>query len=160
MRRSEPAGESGDSQVGCAPKEVHRAALADEARAECFEDTVALQKHPPEAVGVLWVVGGVSFVLIEWNGVRDLVGFAINLHLEIELGHFFSEPPVKNCDGLWLEWKTRGAAVIGLDLELVRDEIEVDLERSHAVRNRTRREAPRRQVQSHVPGMIRPRRLR
>ena len=64
MGRGEPAGESRDGQVGSAPKKVHRAALADETRAECFENTVALQKHPPEAVGVLRVVGGVGFVLI------------------------------------------------------------------------------------------------
>jgi hypothetical protein len=78
----------------------------------------------------------VSFVLIETDGVRDLVGFGVNLHLEIELFHFFPEPPVENCYGLGLEWKTTGGAVVALDLELVRDKVEVNLKRSGAESNR------------------------
>ena len=130
------------AKSGAPQKKCTGAALADEARAECFENTIALQKHPPKAVGVLRVICSVSFVLIESNRFRHFVGFWVNLHHEIELFHFFSEPPVKSRDGLRSEWKTRGAAVIALDLELVSDKVEVDLKRSRDLWNRAGGETP------------------
>ncbi len=119
-----------------------------------------MQKHAPEAIGVLRVVGRVSFVLIERNRVRDLVGFEVDLHFEIELLHFLLESPVKNRDGLRFERKTSGGAVVALDLERVRNKVEVDLKSPRAVRNRAGGEPRWRYVQCDVPGMIRPRRLR
>src|SRR5262249_8852829 len=80
MLWSGPAGKSRDGQVWGAPKEMHRTALADEARAKDFKNAIALQKHTPKTIGVFTIVGSVSFIPIERYGIGDLVGFGIDLH--------------------------------------------------------------------------------
>src|SRR5437016_13431383 len=103
MFRRPPPGEPSDSQVGSAPEIMHRAALADKARTKFFKDTIRLHEHSPEAVCIHWVVCSVGFVLIERDWIRDLVGFLIDVHMEIQLRHFILKSPVKCRDKLRLQ---------------------------------------------------------
>ena len=66
--RSAPARKARDGQVEAAPEEVDRAALAEEAAAEHFEDAVGADEDPPEGGGGRGVVAGVDGVVCS-NGI-------------------------------------------------------------------------------------------
>jgi hypothetical protein len=139
---------------------MHRAALADKARAKFFEDTIRLHEHPPKPVGILRVVRVMSFILIEGDGIGNLVGLLIDVYLNIELPHFVLKLPVERCDRLGLQGKPGEAAVAGLKLYLMTDEVKVDLKRPVSLRNGAGGKTPGRNVQGHVPRMIDPWTLR
>ena len=64
---------------------MHRAALANEAGAELFEDPVRLHEHAPEALRVVRIVGGVAAVCTETHRAGDLAWQLIDAHLDAEL---------------------------------------------------------------------------
>jgi hypothetical protein len=136
MLRRRPSREARDREVGRAPEEMDRAALADEAPAEVLHDPVGLREDAPVAIDRVGRVRRVDSVLIETDRVCHLVGLPIDVHVQVQLAHFFAKAAVERRDGLWLQRKAPPAAVARLDDELVRDEVEVDLEGSDPVGNR------------------------
>src|SRR6185437_3707119 len=65
-------GEAGDRQVEAAPKEMHRANLAEKLPSESGEDPIHLDQDPPELRHVFRVVGGVRSVMLEGDGIGYL----------------------------------------------------------------------------------------
>src|SRR5262249_9461137 len=120
--------EARHGEVEAAPEEVDGAALADEAGAERLHDPVGLDEHAPEALGVFGVVGRVSSVLRERDGGVDLVGARVDVDLEVELPKGLHHGIVEGGDRARLESDRAARALARLDEELVRDEVEVDLE--------------------------------
>ena len=63
---------------------MHRARLAEEARAERLEHAVALQQRSPEALRLRGVVGGVGLILGERDGIGNLDRHRPDVHVDAE----------------------------------------------------------------------------
>jgi len=88
VQRRGPAGKPRHREIEAAPEEMHRAALADEARAELPEHAVALHQRPPEAVrGVRFVVAQ-HRVLRERRRVRQFIRMDVDFHRDAEPREF------------------------------------------------------------------------
>src|SRR5215471_12317082 len=96
MLGSSSPGETGDSQIGSAPEEMYRAALADEARPKLFEDAVCLDQDSPEPVRIVGVICCVRVVSVEPYGIGNLVGFLVDLHVQAKPTHLFCQAFVKH----------------------------------------------------------------
>src|SRR6185437_2887016 len=64
---SAPAREARYGEIEAAPEEMHRAALADEARAELAEHAVERDQDAPEAFGIDAIVARMDGVALERN---------------------------------------------------------------------------------------------
>src|SRR5262249_48851608 len=84
MLGSSPPGETSDCQIGGTPEKVHRTALTDEVRAKLFKDAVCLDQDSPEPVRVLRIVCCVRFVSVEPDGIGNLIGFLVDLHVQLK----------------------------------------------------------------------------
>ena len=135
------------------------AALADETGTERLQHAVRLDEHAPEALGVLRVIGRMRAVLGERDGRIDLVGSRVDVDLQVELPEGLHHGVVERGDRACLEPDRATGALARLDEELVRDEVEVDLEGPCPVRDRRRGEPARRHVEGDVPRVIDPRGL-
>jgi hypothetical protein len=156
MRGSRAAGEPGDREVGGAPEQMHRAALTDEAGAELLEHPVGLDEDLPEPVGVLAVVGPVRFVLLEGDGILDLVGLRVDLDRQAERRELRHQPAVERRHRLRLERERRGAAAARLHHQAVVDEVEIDLKALGAVRDRRGGQPAGGDVVRGMPGVVDP----
>src|SRR5215475_13496611 len=159
MLGSSPPGETSDGQIGGAPEKMHRTALTDEARAKLFEDAVCLDQNSPEPVRVLRIVCCVRFVLVEWYGIGNLIGFLVNLHVQPKPLHLFRQAFVKHRHRLRLKRNCTNPAVAGLDSQLMTDEVEIDLEGPSIIGNRRSGKPSGCNVKRHVPRVINPRTL-
>ena len=74
-------------QIEAAPGEMDRADLAQKTRSKHGQDTVRLDKQPPEAVGGLGVIGGMSMILLEADRILDLARHGPDPHVETERAH-------------------------------------------------------------------------
>ena len=63
---------------------MHRAGLADEARAEDLEHFVHGNQGAPEAAGIFLVILGMHAVLVEGDRVRHLDRHVPDLHVNLE----------------------------------------------------------------------------
>ena len=129
------SGEPGDRQIQCAPEEVHRTDLADEAGPEHLEDAVHLHQCEPEPVHLVAVVGHVQLIGVEGNRALDLDRHRPDLggqsqpvehahHLAVEIG-----------DRAWAQGHCPPIPAGGGDDQLVVDEVEVDRKPFVGVRN-------------------------
>src|SRR5688572_17883898 len=160
MWRGHSPRESGDGEIRGTPKEVDGAALANESAAENLENAIRLHEHAPEAVHRIAVVGLVGAIAFERNRILQLVGAAVNLDRYVQPRERVEHLLVELSDGLRLERHVEKTAVGGPHDELVRDEIELDLERARAGWNGRRRQSARGDVERTVTGVVDPRRLR
>src|SRR5262245_51556030 len=135
MLGSSSPGETGNGQIGRAPEKMHRTALTDEARAKLFEDAVCLNQDSPEPVRIVRIVCCVRFVSVESDGIGNLIGFIVDLHIQLKPLHLFREAFVKLRHRLRLKRNCTNPAVAGLDSQLMTYEVEVDLEDSLVIRN-------------------------
>src|SRR5579883_285796 len=133
--RRRSAGEPSDRQIEAAPEEMHRAALADEARTKILQNRAGRNENAPEAMRILGIVRFMHFVLRERNRVSDLVRAGMNLYLDterIELSHQLAiklgHAPRRQIHSLY-------GAFAGFDDQLTRDEIEPDFENPAPVGN-------------------------
>jgi hypothetical protein len=110
-------------------------------RAELLEDPVGLHQDAPEPVGVFAVIRSVCLVLVEADGIGHFVGFRVDVDRQAELVQLLHEARVERRHRLRLQCDRSDAAVARLYGHLVTHEVEVDLERSVAMRNRRRRES-------------------
>src|SRR4029077_19928276 len=106
MLRRSASGKTSDGEVGGAPEKMHRAAFTDEAGAKRVENPVGLHQDPPKPICIFEIIGAVSFVLVEADGIGDFVGFRVNLYLQVELGHLLHQARVESRYRLWFERKT------------------------------------------------------
>src|SRR5579883_648289 len=115
MLRRRSAGEPRYGKIQRAKEQVHRAALADEARAKFFHNAVRLNENPPEPMRVIPIVRPVRFVQIEADWLRNFIGFFVNRDMKIEASHLADEPAVKRGYRLRLERKSGHVAIAGCD---------------------------------------------
>ena len=59
------------------------------------QHAIGLYEDAPEPVGVLRIVRTVSFVLVEADGIGDLVRHGVDTHIDAERPQFLHEAPVK-----------------------------------------------------------------
>src|SRR5947207_2474676 len=75
-------GESGDSEVESAPKEMYRAAFSNEPCAIFFENVIRLRQYACKCLCVMPIVDSVHVVALEWDRMLDLHGRRPNLGLD------------------------------------------------------------------------------
>src|SRR5690606_31488860 len=112
----------------------------------------------PEALRVLRVVVRVHTILAEGNRTGDLTRMLIDADGDSELIEHAHHGRVEVRHRAGLERHSAAGAVARRDLELVRHEVEHDLERETCVRYWRGGQPSRSDVQRHVPGMVQPRR--
>ncbi len=154
MQRCPPAGEPCHREIEAAPEEVHRAHLADEARAERFHHPVALHQRAPEFLRESRIVLRVHTVLVERERVRDLVRHGPDVHGDVEPLQQLHEGGVEIHHRHRRERERLDPPVAGLHDQPVLDEVEHDAEGARAEGDRRGREPARRHVKCDVPPMI------
>ena len=115
MRRRRTARKSRDGEIERPPEEVHRAALAEEARTKPLEHTVVLHEHAPEAVDRCAVVGAMHFIAIERNRIGNLVRLRVNPDVDVEPGERVHHAAIEHRDGLRLERHAGASSIADLD---------------------------------------------
>jgi hypothetical protein len=142
VRRRRPAGEAGDGQVEGTPEEVDGARLADEPGAEVAQNPIGLDEGSPGPGHRIGVVAGVVVVVAERGGPLDLDRHRPDRRAQLELVEAAHDLGVEVGHRSRFEGHRSSAAVGGGDLELVRLEVEIDLETAAgAVGYERRREA-------------------
>ena len=160
MRRRGATREARHRKIEAAPEEMHRAGLAEEAAAEALEDAVGLEQRAPEAVDRGRVIAGMSAVGIERQRIGDLARPTADADGDAELGEQLQHRGMKIGYRHRLQRQFAPVAAAGAQFELVRDEVEIDLERLAAERDRRGAEPARGDVQRHLPAVVEPRRQR
>src|SRR5690242_19444532 len=95
MRWRRPSGKARYRQIEAAPEEMHRTAFPAEARTKLFENAICLQKHAPEAVGIVQIISGVILILIEGDRFQRFVRFHSNLYLNPEFSEIIHYRAIK-----------------------------------------------------------------
>jgi len=104
---------------------MHRAGLAEKPRPESLAKPVRLQQDLQKALDIFAIVRRVDDVLLEWNGVRNLVGHRVDAHREIEPLELARDPMVEICNGHRRKGEAAPFAGAHFDAEFVGDEIEI-----------------------------------
>jgi hypothetical protein len=137
------SGESCHRQIHCTPEQVNRAALADETRPELLQHAIGLDEHPPEAIDRIGIVRSMRIVLAKGNRVGDFVRRGDDLHWQIEPLQFLQRPLIKGGDRHRLQRESASTAIARPNHKTMGHQIEIELKRSLAVRNRRRRQPMR-----------------
>src|SRR5207247_468011 len=104
MRRCGPAGKTRYREIEAAPEKMHRTALTAETRTKFLENSIGLQKHAPESIGIFRIVSRMFLVAVERDRFQRFVRFLPNLHFNAELSQFIHHLAIKICDALWLQF--------------------------------------------------------
>src|SRR5690606_2341436 len=80
MRRGLATREARHRQISTAPEVMNRTALADDLRAEIFENAFGLHEDAPISVCVFGIVRAMNIIRIEPNRIRKLAWHRIDLH--------------------------------------------------------------------------------
>ena len=120
--------EARDREIEAAPEEMHQTGLAQEAGAESREQRVRDNEGAPEAVRGIGVVGAVNFIGRKRDRVVHLVWSRADGDMHPEHGQRIEQFAVERRDRFGRECDARFTAAAGEDGELVRDEIEADLD--------------------------------
>src|SRR6185295_12149811 len=147
MTRRAAAGEARHREIETAPKEMHRARLAEKAGAELFEDAVAVDEDLQETSDGLGVVGGMRAVQREPHRIGQFVWHLVYGNSNAEFGKRGKCGGVEAGDRMTRQRKVPMRAVAGRDAQAMVDEIEIDLEGSRTVRHRRRRQSARRDIE-------------
>src|SRR4030095_6520291 len=111
MYRRNTSGESSHRQIQDAPEEVDGAALSDEARTEFAKDPVGLSQHTPEPFGILRVVRGMRFVLVERNSIRHLIRPLADLDRQAKTRQLLHQAPIEDGHRFRLERKAADGTI-------------------------------------------------
>ncbi len=148
--------EAGDREIEASPEEVHRAHLAEIAAPKHLEDAIGLHERPPESVRRIGVVSAVRAILVEGRRVFHLVRLSVNRDFDPKLGQVPHHVVIEVGDGPRLKREAPFSPVGGAEAQAVVDEVELDFDVALGKRNGRRREAARRHVERHVPGVVHP----
>ncbi len=160
MQRSAPPGEAGQGQVGGAPEEVDRAALAEEAGAKADEYALDLHQGAPEVAGDGRIIGPRRMVLRERDWFGDLVGFGDDAGRRAHAIQSAHDARVEAGDCIPYEIDAPLLAIRGAYDELMVEEVELKLEGGGAIGDQQGRKPARGHPQRHVPAVIDPWRAR
>jgi len=127
--------------------------------AELVHYSVGRNELVPEQVRGVAIVGGVLFVVGEWDCRVDLVGPGLNLHRNAELVERMHRLGIEVGHRLGFQRDLTSFAVAGSDVQPVLDEVEFDVEHARCERNRGRGQTPRADVEGDLPPMIDHRRV-
>src|SRR6266446_3514804 len=157
MPRRQTSRKTGDREIKTAPEKMDRAALAAEMRTEFFEYAIALRQHAPKTVGVFRIIRSMLLVLFERNRGLNFVRRRVDRSVDLELAQRVHHFAIKCRNRFWTQFDNLRSSVGFQDAQFVIDEIETNLKNSSVMRDWGSRQAPRRQIQRDVPGMIGPR---
>src|ERR1700723_1518085 len=156
MARRTPARKAGHGEIEAAPEEMHRARFAEESGAELLEHAVDVDQDLQEAPHRVRVVGGVLAVQRKPDRLRQFTWHLIDDDINVEFCERSHHRRIEARDRLSGQRKAPPAAAAGRNPQIVIDEVEVDLERAHAVRDRRGRKPARGDVKGNVPGVVEP----
>src|SRR6478735_11310553 len=160
MTRRAASRETCHRKIETAPKEMHRARLAEKAGAELLEEAIAVHEDLQETSYSVRVVGRMRGVQRKPDRVRQFVRHLVDSSGNAEFGERRHRSGVEAGDGVPGKRKLPLCTIAGRDAQDVIDKIEVDLERSRTLRHRRRRQSAGGDVERYMPGMIEPGRLR
>src|SRR5580704_4411623 len=100
-----PARKPGHREIEAAPKEMHRAGLADKAAAEKLEDAIGLHEGAPEAMRCPGIVTGMAAIRRKTYRVCHLVWHFIDGDRDPNPAQQVERAAIKLGDGLGLERK-------------------------------------------------------
>src|SRR5436190_8291993 len=103
MRWRRPSGKARHRQIEAAPEKMHRTAFAAETRTKFLENTIGLQKHAPEAVGIFQIISGVFLIMIERDRFQRFIRLHSNLYFNPELSQVGHDLTIKIRDTLRLQ---------------------------------------------------------
>src|SRR5271165_261754 len=152
--RSGSPGKARHRQIEAPPEEMHRAYLADKARAKLFEHGIDPYQNAPEAMRCLRVVRRVNLVFLEGNWIEDLTRRGPDTHIHAKLAERRHEAAIKLSYALRFQRERALATVARFDDQLVFDEIELNFHGALAVRHCRSRQAPGVHVERHIPPVV------
>ena len=115
---------------------MHRADLANKSRTEFLEHAIYREQNSPQAVRVLWIVGRMSFILMQRNRVGNFLRFRIDLHRNADLAQHGEQFAIERRHRFWSKGERAINTVGHSQLKPVIDEIELDFKRAVLIRNR------------------------
>ena len=161
VRRRRATREPRGREIEGAPEQVHRARLAHECGAELGQDPARGGEQPPIARDLVGVVGRVGAVVGERHRVGDLHRDRPDVCVDAEPVELAQQVGVELGDRPRGERHGTTRAVGSVDDQLVRHEVEIDLEAGGVGRPHERRRQPAcRHVERHVPPVVQQRRVR
>jgi hypothetical protein len=146
-----------DGKIEAAPKELHRADLAEIPRAEIFEHTVDLDQRPPEAAYRFGIIGCVRPVPLEWYRRGHLVWHAADCGAQTKLICHRKEARIEVGDRHRFERDDAARSVAQGADQLVIHKIEIELDAKVVHGDQGRRQSTRGDIERRVPSMVDPR---
>ena len=110
----------------------------------------------PEPARIFRMVRGMNAILVKGNRVRDFHGHSPNLDVDSGRTKHPQKVLVKVRDRAGRERNGFDLAIVGLQHQLVVEEIEPQLKGEVRVRNRSGREAAGRNIERNVPPVVQP----
>jgi hypothetical protein len=150
-RRRRSAREPRDRQVERTPEEMDRARLADEACPPLGEDRRDARKDLPAAVRRRRIVGVMDGVVLETNRIGNLDRHRPDAHAKAHALQQTHHLAIEIRYGLAGQRVGLRAPVGYLHAKLMHDEVELDCERSPAVREQISRQPARRHLEGATP---------
>src|SRR6185369_3819170 len=144
-------------KIEASPEEMDRAALAKEGRAELEEHPLDFSQDAPMPFGKVAIVGRVGIVLVEADRIGQLVRHVMNADLDAELLQRLDDLGIEIGDRPRIKPDLPDRTVVGRSDQRVIQKVQLELE---AIRDGRRGQAPGRDIENNVPGMIEPWRLR
>ena len=133
MGRGRAAGKARDRHVEAAPEEVHRACLAEKARAELLEHAIHVDEDAPELLRVMGIISRVLAVPLKRNGVGDLDRHRPDPDLQSKRFQPVHDIVVEIGNRAGLQRQTFRSPIARLYVQAVIDEVEVDLKTGPAL---------------------------
>jgi len=135
---------------------MHRARLAEKAGAEMREHALRRRQHAKMPVGEVGVVCGMRAVFAETHGAGNFVRHLVDAHGDAEFGERRHHLGVKFGDRYRLEHDLAKVAVGRAQPQHVVVKVELDRKVAAVERDRPGAEAPRRDIERDMPGVIEP----
>ena len=115
---------------------MHWTCLADEPRTEFLKHALRREQNAQQAVRVLWIVGRMSFILMQRNRVGNFLRFRIDLHRNADSAQHGKQFAIERGDRFWSKGERAIITVGHSQLKPVIEEIELDFKRAVLIRNR------------------------
>ena len=122
---------------------MHRARLADEARAKFIHHAIGLQQGQPEFLRVDWIILRMGAVPVERDRVLDFTRHGPDVDVDAKTAQALHELAIEVGNRHRFERKAFDTAIAGLDNQPVIGEVKDDIERSPVIGHRRRSKSAR-----------------